>query len=195
MLSSLGRILLADEHWACQGPDVAVLLGDKNGFAAEVGEWDGALGQVGLWAAGKWLTCDDNSSFASQFRRDVLDTADWLRSGQSSPLPFEALPPEATHRRLMHRAGADDETEAEYAFRSQFRVLNWGPTTDNVTAHLFRDADRLVLTTQFWREEHLIKHPEDAGEVFVAEIPTVEFVGILDDLLVVLADAPDRSCQ
>ncbi|MDG4857757.1 hypothetical protein P8605_06240 [Streptomyces sp. T-3] len=188
MLLSLGKSLLANEYWACQGPDVAVLLGDKNGFAAEVGARDDALCRVDLWAAGKWLTCDDNSVFVSQFRRDVLATAAWLRSGQGSPLPFDGLSPEATHRRLIDRAGADDETEADYALRSQFRVLNWGPTTDNVTAHLFRDADHLALTLQFWRGEHLNKHPEDAGEVFVAEIPTMEFVGILEDLVAVLDD-------
>ncbi|MFJ8827666.1 hypothetical protein ACIREE_38740 [Streptomyces sp. NPDC102467] len=167
---------------------MTVLLGDKNRFAAEVGAWDNALRRVDLWAAGKWLTCDDNSVFVGQFRQDVLDTAAWMRSGQGSPLPFDGLSPQATHRRLMRRAGADDETEADFALRSQFRFLNWGPTTDNVTAHLFRDANRLALTLQFWREEHLIKHPEHAGEVFVAEIPTMEFVGILEGLVAVLDD-------
>ncbi|MFC8257789.1 hypothetical protein ACFUNF_09170 [Streptomyces sp. NPDC057291] len=92
---------------------MTVLLGDKSRFAAEVGAWDNALRRVDLWAAGKWLTCDDNSIFVRQFRRDVLDTAAWLRSGQGAPLPFDGLSPEATHRRLMHRAGADEETEAD----------------------------------------------------------------------------------
>lgn len=159
---------------------MTALLGDKSRFAAEVGERDQALRRVDLRAAGKWLTCDDNMIFVRQFRRDVLETAAWLSSGQGFPLPFDDLSPEATHRRLMLRAGADDER------RSQSRALSWGPTTDNVTAHLFRDADGLVLTLQFWREEHLIKHPEHAGEVFVAGIPTAEFVGILEDLVTVL---------
>ena len=60
--------------------------------------------------------------------------------------------------------------------------LGLGPTTDNATVLLFRDADRLVLTLQFWREEHLVGHPEHAGEVFVAEVPFEEFVGILEAL-------------
>ncbi|WP_232248177.1 hypothetical protein [Streptacidiphilus rugosus] len=140
-----------------------------------------------LWAAEEWLTCDDNMAFAGQFRRGVLDTAAWLRTGQGSPLPFDGLSPQSTHRRLLRNAGTDDETEAEYELRTRFRALTWGPTTDNVIAHLFRDADRLLLTVQFWREEHLIKHPEDAGKVLVAEIPTVEFVTVLEDLAVVLA--------
>lgn len=163
-----------------------MVLGDKQRFAAEVGEWDGVLCQVDLWVAGNRLTCDDNMAFAKQFRLAVLDTAARLRSGEGSSLPFAGLSPEATHRRLMLRAGDDDETGADYELRSQFRVLSWGPTTDNVTAHLFRNGDRLVITLQFWREEHLLKHPEHAGEVFVMEIPTAEFVGILEDLVAVL---------
>ena len=82
----------------------------------------------------------------------------------------------------MFRAGQDDETEAEYALRSQFRVLIWGPTTDSVTSHVFRDGDSLMITFQFRREEHLLQHPEHAREVFVIEIPTAEFVEILENL-------------
>jgi hypothetical protein len=173
---------------------VTVLLGDKNSFAAEVGEGEHSLRRVGLWAAGQWLTCDDNMAFVGQFRSEVMDTVAWLRSGAGSPLPFDGLSPEDTHRRLMHRAGADDETEEEYRFRSQFRVLSWGPTTDNVTALLFRDADRLVLTLQFRREEHLVRHPDHAGKVFVAEVPTEEFLGILEDLAAGLDGSRDPGC-
>ncbi|MFG2302482.1 hypothetical protein [Actinacidiphila glaucinigra] len=170
---------------------MTVLLGEKNRFAAEVGEWEHSLRRVDLWAAGQWLTCDDNMAFVGQFRSDVLDTVAWLRSGGGSPMPFDDLSPEATHRRLMQRSGADDETEEEYEFRSQFRVLSWGPTTDNLTAYLFRDTDRLVLTVQFWREEHLVRHPDHAGRVIVAEVPAEEFVGILEGLAVVLDASHD----
>lgn len=173
---------------------MTVILGDKHRFAAEVGEWDQALCQVNLWAAGQWLTCDDNMAFIKQFRRAVLDTTAWLRSGNGSPVTFDGLSPEATHRRLMLRAGADDETEADYEFRSRFGALDWGPPTDNVTVHLFRDGDCLVITLQFWREEHLIKHPEHAGKVFVVEIPTAEFVGILEDLVAVLDGGQNQGC-
>lgn len=161
-----------------------VVLGDKLRFAAEVGE-PGPLCQVDLWAAGKWLTCDDNLAYIPQFRRDVLHTAAWLRSGEGSPLPFAGLSAEATHRRLMRRAG-DDEPEADYLLRGRFHVLLWGPTTDNVTAHLFREEDHLVITLEFWREEHLINHPEDAGAVFMVEIAAEEFVGILEGVAAAL---------
>ncbi|WP_199789224.1 MULTISPECIES: hypothetical protein [unclassified Streptomyces] len=134
-------------------------------------------------------------AFVGQFRSDVVDTVAWLRSGGGFPMPFDDLSPEATHRRLMQRSGADDETEEEYVFRSRFRVLSWGPTTDNVTAYLFRDADRLVLTVQFWREEHLVRHPHHAGRVFVAEVPAEEFVGILEGLAVVLDASQDQGSR
>ncbi len=173
---------------------MTVLLGDKSRFAAEAGQRDHGLCRVDLWAGGKWLTCDDSMVFVGQFRRDVLDAAAWLRSGQGSPVPFGDLSPEAAHRRLMEGAGADEETEADYELRSQFRALNWGPTTDNVTVLLFRDTDRLVLTVEFRREEHLVKHPGDAGEVFVVDILAAEFIGILEDLAAALdhGEGPGR---
>ncbi|MFD7897145.1 hypothetical protein [Streptomyces sp. NPDC059743] len=55
-----------------------------------------------------------------------------------------------------------------------------------MTAHLLRGQGRFVLTPQFRRGEHLIEHPKDAGQVFVAEMPAVDFVGIFDDLAAVL---------
>ncbi|GFN02423.1 hypothetical protein Smic_09790 [Streptomyces microflavus] len=55
-----------------------------------------------------------------------------------------------------------------------------------MTAFLFREEDRLVITLEFWREEHLLNHPEDAGTVFVVEIPAEEFVGILDRIAAAL---------
>ncbi|WP_157876061.1 hypothetical protein [Peterkaempfera griseoplana] len=55
-----------------------------------------------------------------------------------------------------------------------------------MTAHLFRDADRSVLTLQFRREEHLVRHPDHVGKVFVVDVPTEGFVGILEDLASVL---------
>lgn len=89
-----------------------MVLGDKLRFAAEVGE-QGQLCRVDLWAAGKWLTCDDNTAYVPQFRREVLDTAAWLRSGAGFPMPFAGVSAEATHQRLMRRAGDDGETEAD----------------------------------------------------------------------------------
>ncbi|MFF1511932.1 hypothetical protein [Streptomyces sp. NPDC058326] len=169
-----------------------VVLGDRARFAAEVGE-PGPLCRVDLWAAGKWLTCDDNMAYVPQFRRDVLDAAAWLRSGEGASLPFAGLSAEATHRRLRQRAGDDDESEADYQLRSRLRVLLWGPTTDNVMAYLFREKDHLVITLEFWREEHLFTHPEDAGAVFVVEIPAEEFIGILEGIAAALDASSSES--
>ncbi|WP_225800273.1 hypothetical protein [Streptomyces sp. NK15101] len=169
-----------------------VVLGDKLRFAAEIGE-PGPLRRVDLWAVGKWLTCDDNMAYGPQFRRDVLDTAAWLRSGEGSPQPFAGLSAEAAHRRLVRSTTNDDESEAAYRLHGRFRALLWGPTTDNVLAHLFREEDRLVITLEFWREEHLLSRPEDVGTVFVVEIPADEFVGILEDIAAALGTTRSES--
>jgi hypothetical protein len=169
----------------CHDARVAVLLGDKSRLAVEVGDWAGpALRRVDLWAAGQWLTCDDDMAFVRQFRRDVAETAAWLRAGHGEALPFAGLSAAAAHRRLV--AGAGDEEEDD-ALRRRFRAFDrWGPTVDNLVAFLFRDGDRLEVTWQFWREEHLLRHPEHAGTVFTLGIGTAELAGLLEDLVAVL---------
>lgn len=163
------------------------VLGDRSRFAAEIGG-SGPLRRVDLWAAGKWLTCDDNMAYVPQFRHSVLGDAAWLRSGGGFPLPFAGVPAAATHRHLDRCAG-DDGSEADHRLRDRYRSLHWGPTTDNLIAYLFRDEDRLVITLRFWREEHLSSHPDDIGAVFVAELLVDEFVGILEDIAAALGSA------
>lgn len=132
-----------------------MLLGDKDRFAAEVGQWWHApsLRRVDLWAAGQWLTCDDNTAYVPQFRLSVQRTAAGVRAG--------------------HPPG---------------RFLDWGPTTDNVIAHLAKTGDELSLTFEFWREDHLRANPGHAGVVFAVELPVAEFTDVLDGVVAALED-------
>ena len=155
---------------------MALLLGDKRTFAAEVGDPDGTgLSRVDLWAAGQWLTCDDNAVYVPQFRHYVGLTLNQL---PADAVPFPGLSPADAHRRFL----ADDDGSGE-----SFRFFDgWGPTTDNVTSFLFRHNGGLVLTAEFWRQSHLRAHPEHAGVVFTADIPTDELIGILEGLVAAL---------
>ncbi|WP_327147319.1 hypothetical protein [Nocardia sp. NBC_01329] len=157
---------------------MAVLLGEKDRFAVEIGDWASGLRRVDLWAADQWLTCDDNMVFVEQFRHSVEETALSIRSGAFPPLPFAGLSPVATHRRFD--TATDDDPICE--LREQFWLLHWGPTTDNLVTYGFRDRDHLVITLQFWREAHVLDHPEHAGRVFEVEIEPAEFAGILESL-------------
>lgn len=80
---------------------MAVLLGERRTFAAEIGDWIADLCRVDLWAAGQWLTCDDNMAYVPQFRKAVAATADWLRAGHGWPSPSPNLSPAAVHRQLF----------------------------------------------------------------------------------------------
>jgi hypothetical protein len=99
--------------------------------------------------------------------------------------PFSGLSPVAAHRRLV---GESADFEEEYRRRE---IFHCGPTTDNLRSFLFRDEkeDELVITFDFWREEHLLEHPEHAGRVFAAELRTGQFIGILDELAEVVCRA------
>jgi hypothetical protein len=173
------------ELLVCHVAQMTVFIGDRRRFAVEVGDWTGpVLRRVDLWAAGQWLTCDDNMAFIPQFRVAVADSADRLRAGHGAPLPFAGSSAVATHRRLVAGTGREEHDDR---VRRRFRVFDrWGPTTDNLTAFVFRDGDRLEFTGQFWRAEHLREHPEHVGTVFTLEIQAAEVTAALDDLLAAL---------
>jgi hypothetical protein len=161
-----------------------MLLGDKQRFAAEVGEFRGdsdRLRRVDLWAAGRWLARDDNAAFVPQFCMSVQDTLNWLRSGCDLSPPDAGVSLIETHRRLL---AVDDGS------REQFWFPLWGPTTDNVTGHVFRAGELLSITLGFWRETH--QPPVDRGKVFVAEIPEAELADVLEQMIVALG-CGDRS--
>lgn len=157
---------------------MSMLFGDKRRFAAEVGEFWGDSDQfrrVDLWASGRWLTCDDNVVFIPQFCMSLRDTLNWLRSAGNLSRPFAGISLTDTHRRLLEM---DDGT------REQFWFPLWGPTTDNISGHVFRDGDSLSITLEFWRETH--KPPEERGEVFVAEMPEAELISVLEQMIIAL---------
>ena len=164
---------------------MTLFFGDKRRFAAEVGDPAGpALRRVDLWAADQWLTCDDNMAFVPQFRTAVADSAARLRAGRGGRSPFAGVSAIAAHRRLIAGSG---EEEHDDLLRRRFRIFDrWGPTTDNLTAFVFRDGDRLEFTWQFWREEHLRNHPEHVGMVFTVEIQAAEVTAILDGIVAAL---------
>ncbi|MFD6223934.1 hypothetical protein [Nocardia asteroides] len=157
---------------------MAVLLGEKSRFAVEVGARASGLRRVDLWVADQWLTCDDNAVSVDQFRCSVEETVVSIRSGQVPALPFAALSPVATHRRFVAATGDDPICN----LREQFWFLRWGPTTDNLLTFAFLDGNHLAITLQFWREAHLLDHPEHVGRVFEVANEPAELAGTLESL-------------
>ena len=96
---------------------------------------------------------------------------------RSPAISFPGLSPSAVHRQLL----ADDD-----GLREQWCFLEWGPTTDNVLAHVFRESGHLVITVEFWRDEHLQRCPEHTGVVFTSEITAEELASILQNAAAVL---------
>jgi hypothetical protein len=164
---------------------VAELFGNKQRFAAEVGElFQGheQLRRVDLWAAGRWWTCNDNTAYVPQFCMSVQGSVNWLRSGCDLTQPFPEVSAAEAHRRLI---AMDDGS------REQFWFPLWGPTTDNVTAHVFRNNDQLLIPFEIWWPARPCS--EDRGRVFVAELPEAELVRVLEQMLAALECSPDAE--
>jgi hypothetical protein len=165
--------------------------GQLTRFAITVGEIlseNGGSRRVDVWAADRWLACDDNNVYVPFFA-GCLQQA--VRSLLSDPQcrrgrPYRELSVEDNYRRLR----ADAETDStEY---TAYRFMNWGPTADNVGMLLFREDGTAYLPFSFLRPDHHV--PSELGKVFVAELPEWELASVLHDAAWALMwDWADRS--
>jgi hypothetical protein len=155
-------------------------FGERATFAVEIGpvDHDASATQVrtvDLWAAGRHLSCDDRDAFVPAFCLSVEATITSLLSDDDRSLPHPELSPEENHRRL---------SEAEYEDRSPYRFMNWGPTTDNLSALLFRRGPTAIITFEFWRESH--PRPDELGRVFTCELAERELLRSLHQAVCLL---------
>ncbi len=124
---------------------------------------------VDLWAAGRWLTTDDNVAFVPSLSRYMQWDAQRVRQRDVRPCPFPGLAPEEIFW-LLH----EDETD----FREQFWFMRWSEIVDNVSMYAYLEED-LMIVFRFWRASH--RFPEELGKVFVARIPPDEFATIVEE--------------
>jgi hypothetical protein len=155
-------------------------FGDRSRLCIEVGPADreqpaDSMRVVDVWAADRWLTCDDNSVYVPHFAGCVqravarLLSDSWHRRGR----PHPAVSVADCYRRLRAEAEVDN---TEYL---AYRFMDWGPTADNVSMLLFEEGGTAYLPFSFWRPDH--HDPSEVGRVFVAELPAWELAGVLND--------------
>jgi hypothetical protein len=147
-------------------------------FAITVGEVvseDGGSRRVDVWAADRWLTCDDDQVYVLYFAGRLQQAARDLMTdpGCRRGRPYPDLSVEDNYRRLL----ADAETD-NTEYRS-YRFMDWGPTADNVGMLLFREGGAAYLPFSFLRPDH--HAPSERGKVFVAELPEWELALVLHD--------------
>jgi|SRR5688572_18766059 len=138
--------------------------------------------EVDIYAAGRWVTSDDSVAYVPQFVDGLRHTlAHLLRRGAEGGfvLPRAEMSVADNHRRLLGGPETEDARLA-HAFMN-----NWGPTTDNVLAHLFLRDGMALVSFSFWRPTH--HDPRELGEVFVAELPERELLWVLHEAAWTLA--------
>lgn len=143
-------------------------IGDRSRFAFEIGPPDPTHSsrRMDIWAAGKCITYRDNSVYVFHVAGEILNVIRSFLGVEDWARPFRDLSAVENHLRL--------QAEEEY---SRCRILDWGPTTDDVYAHLFCENGLVQITFAFHREDYPV--PEDIGKVFVAELLETEFLGVL----------------
>lgn len=125
-------------------------IGTRDTFAFEIVDDEhihSDIRTVDVYAGGIRLSCDDNHIYVPQFLSALTGDLDLLLGPTGSgPLiaPFRNLPPIENHKRLLKLA-CDDNTLHLY-----HRFMDWGPTTDNVNMHAFRNGNQINLPFSFW---------------------------------------------
>jgi hypothetical protein len=163
-------------------------FGQRHKLAFAIGPSDNdqpttSIRKVDIYAAGHWLTCDDNSAYVPTFAGQLKSTVDGLlneNSAETRRPPFPELSAAENHRKLLAMADAGDNS----AYLA-FRFLDWGETTDNVSANLFLQEGVALIAFSFWRQEH--HAPAELGQVFVAELPERELIRVILDTAWALA--------
>lgn len=156
------------------------MFGLRSRFGFVIGGSDPArqtsrLRQVDIYAAGRWLTCDDSHAYLPHFADCMMQAVARLLdddAGERFRRPYPELSPADNHRRLSAEADAGDN--GAYL---RYRFMDWGPTTDNVSAHLFVSDGIASIPFSFWRPDH--HDPSELGQVFVAELPERELTRVL----------------
>ncbi|MDI6098747.1 hypothetical protein QLQ12_09055 [Actinoplanes sp. NEAU-A12] len=124
-----------------------------------------------MWAGGTWLTTFDNTAFVLSFTRYMRSDAEQVRRRDIRPSPF----PEHSPKEVCQLLYAES---AESDFPWQFRLMDWGPTTDDVTCFAYLNGDELVLTLVQRVDNQL---PDDPLKVIVAKMLAEEFVAVLTE--------------
>ena len=156
------------------------MYGLRSRFGVVIGPSDPArpasgMREVDVFAAGRWLTCNDSHAYLPHFTDCLMRAVAQLLDDdveERCRRPFPELSPADNHRRLSADAEAGDNNEY-----LRYRFMDWGPTTDNVSAHLFVSDGIASIPFSFWRPEH--HDPSELGQVFVAELPARELTRVL----------------
>ncbi len=171
-------------------------IGDPNRFAFEIGDYqcpNHSLRHVDIWAGGVRLCIDDNSVYLDQFTNDLADEIkrsycinDFaLYLGRLTPVEMATF---VCSTREKNSPNYDIEGDSIYPF---YRFLDLGPTTDNLSAFLFREAERSFFVYSFWRDASR----KGLAETFqVVELDFNEIISVAKDAMnTLLAMLPGNS--
>jgi hypothetical protein len=162
--------------------------GRRGQFAIIIGDVlsdNGGSRRVDVYAAHRLLTCDDNNVYVPHFIGCLQHAVGYLLSDPESRRGrrYPELSVSDNYRKLWSDAETDN---TEYL---SYRFMHWGPTADNVSMLLFREAGIAYMPFSFcWPVR------PDLGDVFVAELPEWELAEVLHGTAWALMwDWADRS--
>lgn len=172
------------------------IIGDTHQFAFEIGDYledIPSLRRVDIWAGGRRLCLDDDSVYVPQFIASLEDELGETHEVGRFNDYLRGKSPEEMARFVI---STRDEESPNYdlcddTLYPTYRVLDLGPTTDNISAFLFRDGNRAHLVYSLWREAWRQGEPERFVSV---ELDFEGFVSVLKESWEVLSQSWAEKC-
>ena len=125
-------------------------FGERSKFSIELGEIDpdsdSLLRIVDVYAAGQLLTTIDNVAYIPTFISSVNDDLEWAMSDpitERGLIPFPELDIIENHKKILELAKYDNKLHLLHRF------MDWGPTSDNISVHMFRNDGLAYIPFSF----------------------------------------------
>lgn len=163
------------------------ILGSRSQFAIEIGENQNNetnLRYVDVWAASQLLTVVDNLVYVPQFCGSVSSDLSFLLSKLDYIEEFKRPFAELTIEDNFQMLNGADAGEPPKLF-NKYRIMDWGPTSDDVLMFLFIESGVCYLPFMFNHQAH--SETDEASKIFVVEILLGEFLQILHEAIFELA--------
>ena len=139
-----------------------MIIGNKNTFAFEIAESsNNETRKINIIIGNTSLCVDDNSVYIPLFINNLNDSLKKIKETDFLTYTsyFNGKNCEETHKFIQSTRNEDSsnfdiENDGLYL---TYHFMDWGPTTDNISCFLYQNNAQLLLSYEFWREEHLNK--------------------------------------
>ena len=163
-----------------------MIVGNTNIYGFEVGDKINQILQtVDIIIGNYYVSCDDNAVYLLEFISDIKYTIQHLKDVDLTIYNkyYENKTIEEIHEFISNNWAENSPSYdiEDGKLYSLHRFMDWGSTTDNITSLLFLYKNELILTFQFWRDDHEPK--EEINQIQYVKVDIFKIIKTLRNLV------------